>query len=61
MTSLTFLYKEIQPKVYSFFYMKTGCKEVAEDLTQKVFYEAVKSFGFNPDTELSLKDIDTFK
>lgn len=45
MTSLTSLYGEIQPKLYSFFYMKTGSKEIAEDLTQEVFYEALKSYG----------------
>lgn len=43
MTSLTELYGEIQPKLYNFFYMKTGSKEMAEDLTQEVFYEAIKS------------------
>lgn len=40
MTFLTSLYGEIQPKLYSFFYMKTGSKELAEDLTQEVFYQA---------------------
>lgn len=36
------LYQDIQPKIYAFFYMKTSCRETAEDLTQEVFYEAVK-------------------
>lgn len=45
MTSLTHLYGEIQPKLYSFFYMRTGSKEMAEDLTQEVFYETLKSYG----------------
>lgn len=45
MTSLTSLYGEIQPKLYSFFYMKTGSKEMAEDLTQEVFYQALKTYG----------------
>lgn len=44
MTYLTDLYGELQPKLYSFFYMKTGNKEIAEDLTQEVFYEALKSY-----------------
>lgn len=44
MNSLTTLYGELQPKLYSFFYMKTGSKELAEDLTQEVFYEALKSY-----------------
>lgn len=43
MTSLTSLYGEIQPKLYNFFYMKTGSKELAEDLTQEVFYQALKN------------------
>jgi RNA polymerase sigma factor (sigma-70 family) len=37
------LYKEIQPRIYAFFYIKTSSKEIAEDLTQEVFYEAIKS------------------
>ncbi len=45
MTSLTSLYGEIQPKLYSFFFMKTGSKEMAEDLTQEVFYQALKTYG----------------
>ncbi|MCY9591544.1 RNA polymerase sigma factor [Paenibacillus chitinolyticus] len=39
------LYKEIQPKMYAFFYVKTQSREAAEDLTQEVFYEAVKGHG----------------
>lgn len=45
MTFLTSLYGEIQPKLYSFFYIKTGSKELAEDLTQEVFYQALKTYG----------------
>ncbi|WP_077619315.1 RNA polymerase sigma factor [Bacillus sinesaloumensis] len=37
------LYKEIQPRIYAFFFIKTSSKELAEDLTQEVFYEAIKS------------------
>ncbi|MEK5441265.1 MULTISPECIES: RNA polymerase sigma factor [unclassified Fredinandcohnia] len=37
------LYKEIQPRIYAFFFIKTSSKEIAEDLTQEVFYEAIKS------------------
>ncbi|MED1740272.1 sigma-70 family RNA polymerase sigma factor [Bacillus swezeyi] len=39
------VYKDIQPAVYAFFYVKTFHKETAEDLTQEVFYQAVKSFN----------------
>lgn len=45
MNEFTSIYGEIQPKLYSFFYMKTGSKELAEDLTHEVFYEALKSYG----------------
>lgn len=36
------IYQEIQPRIYAFFYVKTLGKEVAEDLTHEVFYEAIK-------------------
>lgn len=36
------LYKEIQPRIYAFFFVKTSSRESAEDLTQEVFYEAIK-------------------
>lgn len=36
------LYKEIQPRIYAFFFVKTSSREIAEDLTQEVFYEAIK-------------------
>lgn len=39
------LYKEIQPNIYAFFYVKTMNRVIAEDLTQEVFYQAVKNFG----------------
>lgn len=42
MKELERLYREIQPKIYAFFYVKTSNKAVAEDLTQDVFYEALK-------------------
>lgn len=45
MGDLETLYKSIQPKVYSFFYIKTLDKELSEDLTQEVFYNAVKGFS----------------
>ncbi|MCY7780305.1 RNA polymerase sigma factor [Bacillus haynesii] len=38
------VYKNIQPSVYAFFYIKTLHKETAEDLTQEVFYQAVKGY-----------------
>lgn len=44
MKELENLYREIHPKVYAFFYVKTGSQSVAEDLTQDTFYEAMKSY-----------------
>ncbi|MEK3888683.1 RNA polymerase sigma factor [Bacillus sp. FSL K6-3431] len=44
MSELEELYKEIQPKIYAFFYVKTFDSEAAEDLTHDVFYEALKGF-----------------
>lgn len=37
------IYRELQPKIYAYFYIKTSNSAIAEDLTQDVFYEAVKS------------------
>lgn len=45
MKNLESLYNHIQPKVYAFFYVKTKDKELSEDLTQEVFYEALKSYN----------------
>ncbi|MBU9712547.1 RNA polymerase sigma factor [Evansella tamaricis] len=39
------LYKEIQPSIYAFFYVKTMNKEIAEDMTQEVFYQAIKNYN----------------
>jgi RNA polymerase sigma-70 factor (ECF subfamily) len=55
MQDLEELYKSIQPKIYSFFYIKTLNKELAEDLTQEVFYNVVKGLshfkgGCSPET-----------
>lgn len=44
MNDLEGLYRNIQPKIFAFFYVKTGNKSIAEDLTQDVFYEALKGF-----------------
>lgn len=44
MSELEALYKEIQPKIYAFFYVKTYDSAAAEDLTHDVFYEALKGF-----------------
>ncbi|MFD2042694.1 RNA polymerase sigma factor [Ornithinibacillus salinisoli] len=38
------LYKEVHPRIFAFFYIKTSNKQVAEDLTQEVFYQAIKKF-----------------
>ena len=43
MNSLEHAYIELQPKLYTFFVMKTSNITVAEDLTQDVFYEASKT------------------
>lgn len=45
MHSLEAIYKDISPKIYAFFYVKTYNKETAEDLTQEVFYSAIKSYS----------------
>lgn len=39
------LYQEIQPRIYAFFFVRTSSKEAAEDLTQEVFYEAIKGLN----------------
>lgn len=45
MKELEELYKDIQPKIYSFFYVKTLDQNTAEDLTHDTFYEAMKGFN----------------
>jgi RNA polymerase sigma factor (sigma-70 family) len=50
MNELEALYKDVQPKIFAFFYVKTFNQSVAEDLTHDVFYEAckgIKSFAGN--------------
>ena len=44
MNELEKVYQDIQPKVFAFFYLKTGNQALAEDLTHDVFYAAVKGF-----------------
>ncbi|WP_217587587.1 RNA polymerase sigma factor [Lentibacillus saliphilus] len=39
------VYENIQPRIYAFFLAKTSNRQLAEDLTQEVFYEAVKGMG----------------
>ena len=54
MNSLEQAYIELQPKLYTFFIMKTSNKTVAEDLTQDVFYEASKTIHqFKGDSTIS--------
>ncbi|MBO0962839.1 hypothetical protein J1P26_24515 [Neobacillus sp. MM2021_6] len=36
-------YEEIQPKIYAFFYAKTGNQATAQDLCHDTFYEACKT------------------
>mgnify|MGYP003540754350 FL=1 len=43
MDALEQIYRELQPKIYAYFYIKTSNSAIAEDLTQDVFYEAAKS------------------
>lgn len=43
MKKLEKIYRDIQPKIYAFFYVKTSSQAIAEDLTHDVFYEALKS------------------
>lgn len=48
MNKLEEIYQEIHPKIFAFFYVKTGSQTVSEDLTHDVFYEAckgIKSFS----------------
>ncbi|KRG14204.1 RNA polymerase subunit sigma-24 [Virgibacillus soli] len=44
MQELEKLYTEIQPKIFAFFYIKVQDQSLAEELTQDVFYQAVKGF-----------------
>ena len=47
-------YEEIQPKIYAFFYAKTGNRTTAQDLCHDTFYEACKSIAsFNGHSTLS--------
>lgn len=43
MLELEQVYRDIHPKLFTFFYVKTSNTAIAEDLTQDVFYEASKS------------------
>ncbi len=54
MNSLEQVYTELQPKLYTFFVIKTSNITVAEDLTQDVFYEASKTIHqFKGDAAIS--------
>lgn len=47
-------YEVIYPKIYAFFYSKTGNQMTAQDLCQDTFYEACKNIGsFNSHSTLS--------
>ena len=47
-------YEEIQPKIYAFFYAKTGNQATAQDLCHDTFYEACKNMAsFNGRSTLS--------
>ena len=45
MTDLDAVYREHSASVYRFLYAKTGSAELAEELTQETFYQAVKNIG----------------
>ena len=54
MNSLADAYIELQPKLYTFFLLKTSNIAVSEDLTQDVFYEASKTIHtFKGDAQIS--------
>ena len=54
MNSLEHAYIELQPRLYTFFVLKTSNITVAEDLTQDVFYEASKTIHqFKGDSTIS--------
>lgn len=38
------LYKEVHPRIFAFFYVRTRNQQIAEDLSQEVFYQAIKNF-----------------
>lgn len=47
-------YEEIYPKIYAFFYSKTGNRMTAQDLCHDTFYEACKNIAsFNGHSTLS--------
>lgn len=47
-------YEEIQPKIYAFFYAKTGNRATSQDLCHDTFYEACKNIAsFNGESTLS--------
>lgn len=45
MNVISDMYEELQPRLYAFFYVKTNSSELAQDLTQEVFYHALKSYS----------------
>lgn len=54
MNKLEEAYEEIQPKIYAFFYAKTGNRAASQDLCHDTFYEACKNIAsFNGESTLS--------
>ena len=54
MKKLEEAYEEIQPKIYAFFYAKTGNQATAQDLCHDTFYEACKNIAsYNGSSTLS--------
>lgn len=39
------LYRQIQPRIYAYFFARTLNREAAEDLTHEAFYQAMKSMS----------------
>lgn len=38
------LYKKMYPRIVAYFFIKTNNQQIAEDLAQEVFYQAIKKF-----------------
>lgn len=43
--NLETLYKKMYPRIVAYFYIKTNNQQMAEDLAQEVFYEAIKKIN----------------
>ncbi|WP_159083032.1 MULTISPECIES: hypothetical protein [unclassified Lysinibacillus] len=48
MDTLAQIFREVQPKLYTFFYIKTSNFAIAEDLTQDVLKVKVRKHFYKP-------------